>query len=104
MGYYNTFIQTWIRAPGCLYHAIFTWIGWRNNLGYFLKHSFLPEWGVVPACFVVLGTFFWNGMYFQERVTTNYGYKMGLLEAEKKKKKIPNGAPQKKKKKKKKKS
>ena len=68
----NSFIQTWIRAPGCLYHALFTWIGWRNQFAQVAQGSYLPEWAVLPALMVVVMTFFWNGMYFQQRVVANY--------------------------------
>lgn len=39
---YNTVIQTWIRAPGCLYHALFAWIGWRTSAEFMAQKAFLP--------------------------------------------------------------
>jgi hypothetical protein len=81
--YYNTWLQTWIRAPGCIAHALFTLIGYRTQYDFFVQNSYLPEWAILPACLVVGTTFFWNGLYFQERVTTNYGYKLGLIDGAK---------------------
>ena len=71
----NSFIQTWIRAPGCIYHSLWTWIGWRIHYDYVVANSYLPSWAVSPALFVVMITFFWNGMYFQTRVVANYAIK-----------------------------
>lgn len=76
----NSLIQTWIRAPGCLYHALFVWIGYVSDLDWCLEHSYLPAFLVRPALFIVIATYFWNAMFFQRRVVENYAIK-GLSKA-----------------------
>ena len=71
----NCLVQTWIRAPGCLYHALFAWIGYRAD-DYLMKNAYLPTSLIVPALLVVMSSFYWNGLYFQTRVVANYAVKI----------------------------
>ena len=76
----NTKIQLWLRAPGCIYHALLVWVGWQRaqDAGY-ATAPVLPTCilagtkSVLLAVFVVMTTFFWNGLFFLGRVATNYG-------------------------------
>lgn len=80
----NTSIQMWIRCPGCLVHSILTWTSYcetykREQLGEkdLLPGTLLPDSTkafFIPV-FVVMVTFFWNGIYFLERVVSNYAVK-----------------------------
>lgn len=71
----NASIQTWLRAPGCLAHALFTWIYWRSDVAGARARALLPSWAVVPAMLVVVVTFYWNALFFQSRVVANYAEK-----------------------------
>lgn len=77
---WNTVIQTWVRAPGCLFHALFVWLALRDETlhQWVLNHSYLPPWGVYFACFVVMTTYYWNAMYFQQRVAQNYAVRQSI--------------------------
>eukprot|EP01130_Rhizamoeba_saxonica_P013257 TRINITY_DN5638_c0_g1_i3.p1 TRINITY_DN5638_c0_g1~~TRINITY_DN5638_c0_g1_i3.p1 ORF type:complete len:134 (+),score=15.66 TRINITY_DN5638_c0_g1_i3:114-515(+) len=69
----NSIIQSWIRAPGCLFHSLFTW---SYMMQFEQNHTFLKyDWMVYVAGGVVASTFFWNAMYFQRRVVANYAIK-----------------------------
>jgi hypothetical protein len=77
----NGQIMVWIRCPGCLYHALFCWLAMsdvarRKEAGetMLLPFSPLPQTSFyVNMCLgVVLTTFFWNGLYFMERVVANH--------------------------------
>jgi len=77
----NSQIMVWLRCPGCLYHALFCWLAIleldkRHAAGVspLLPHSPLPQTTSFAAKFcacVVMVTFFWNGLYFMERVVAN---------------------------------
>jgi hypothetical protein len=64
---WNTSIQLWIRAPGCLAHAYLCWlllIESRKRVADGLSpvpNAVLPDWAIEPAMAVVFITFFWNG-------------------------------------------
>eukprot|EP00668_Euglena_longa_P001991 GGOE01002318.1.p1 GENE.GGOE01002318.1~~GGOE01002318.1.p1 ORF type:complete len:259 (-),score=80.03 GGOE01002318.1:404-1180(-) len=71
----NTSVQLWIRAPGCLCHAILTWVSWsaaQHSGVPYNKDIILPEWMFVPATLTMVLLFFWNGLYFLVRVVDNY--------------------------------
>ena len=97
---YNSTIQLWIRAPGCVYHTLLSWIcyveGSRSlELGTnpwvvscvweFLfrfahtmnvfKKGYLPDFLTLPGTLLVMATFYWNGLYFGGRVLRNVGAK-----------------------------
>lgn len=67
-------VSLWLRAPGCLYHALLAWIGLLRWASIDPHHpsnpntSLLPDWMCFPATFVVMLTFFWNGPFFLRRV------------------------------------
>eukprot|EP00729_Bicosta_minor_P004377 gene4377-27122_t len=88
----NTSIMVWLRAPGCLYHAVFAWmctidIHKRRNggeTGIILVNSPFPQDSLIwldIALLVTVGTFFWNGLFFMERVVANYATKSTLAKA-----------------------
>ncbi len=77
----NAVIQTWLRAPFCLYHALFVWCNWREN-PLALTKPHLPSCAIAPAMAVVAVTFFWNAMYFQSRVVANAAVKADGRKAE----------------------
>eukprot|EP01102_Stenamoeba_stenopodia_P007982 TRINITY_DN2258_c0_g1_i6.p1 TRINITY_DN2258_c0_g1~~TRINITY_DN2258_c0_g1_i6.p1 ORF type:complete len:277 (+),score=37.00 TRINITY_DN2258_c0_g1_i6:191-1021(+) len=80
----NTSIQMWIRCPGCIIHSVLTWTSYcetykREQLGErdLLPGTLLPDSTkafFIPV-FVVMVTFLWNGIYFLERVVSNYAVK-----------------------------
>jgi hypothetical protein len=73
----NANIQLWLRAPGCLFHALLTWSGYLEWQKLSADHpsvpntSLLPLWAELPAVVVIVSTFFWNGLYFLSRVLAN---------------------------------
>ena len=88
----NSQIMVWLRAPGCLYHAVFAWLctldvnkrradgdGASDGAGgLLLPNSPFPQDTLVwinIALLVTVSTFFWNGLYFMERVVANYAAK-----------------------------
>ena len=69
--------QLWIRAPGCLMHAGLTWLNYvegckRLAHGVPMRAIFLPDWARGFAVWVVILTFFWNGMFFLQRVIDSH--------------------------------
>jgi hypothetical protein len=82
---YNNHIQTWIRNPGMLYHAIFAWQGLvilKANPALFkvalAKSLYSSEAGYAFGILFVMVTYYWNGPYFQLRVAENYAKKSVL--------------------------
>eukprot|EP01001_Neometanema_parovale_P008222 NODE_4500_length_1055_cov_101.952790_g4298_i0.p1 GENE.NODE_4500_length_1055_cov_101.952790_g4298_i0~~NODE_4500_length_1055_cov_101.952790_g4298_i0.p1 ORF type:complete len:284 (-),score=40.18 NODE_4500_length_1055_cov_101.952790_g4298_i0:202-996(-) len=79
---YNAKIMVWLRCPGCLYHTYFCWLGiveldrrHASGMSPLLPYSPLPQHSPFAAqfCLFVCGiTFFWNGLYFMERVVANH--------------------------------
>jgi hypothetical protein len=77
----NSQIMVWLRCPGCLFHAFFCWTAMteivrRSAAGetMLLPHSPLPQTVLaINTCLgVVMVTFFWNALYFMERVVDNH--------------------------------
>eukprot|EP00049_Salpingoeca_infusionum_P007561 m.123068 g.123068 ORF g.123068 m.123068 type:complete len:268 (-) comp13742_c3_seq1:572-1375(-) len=80
---WNSTIQLWIRAPGCLLHAYLTYhcaiiarerildptIPDRNPT---TTYPMIPYAYAGISCWVVIVTFFWNGQYFLERVIRSH--------------------------------
>jgi hypothetical protein len=69
--------QLWIRAPGCVFHSILTWVAYvqtfkRAELGLDVQRPLLPLIMVGPAIWVVILTFYWNGLFFLERVIASH--------------------------------
>ena len=69
----NTHIQTWIRAPFCLFHSLFVWITflqWKDH------HPLLKEnqmWVMyLIATFLTCLSYYWNAMYFCSRVISSH--------------------------------
>lgn len=91
---WNAHIQLWLRMPGCLFHAVFAWIGRVESqklLGGTLhpsvpNTSLLPAWADLPAIVVVIATFFWNGPFFLRRVIESTALAEAELRADAKKK------------------
>ena len=78
----NSNIQSWIRNPGMLYHALHTWYCWiivrgdeKMRQTALEKSLFNNYYTLTFGAFVVIITYFWNGPYFQQRVAENYGMK-----------------------------
>ena len=78
---WNSRIMVWLRAPGCVYHALFCWLAIvditkREAAGevMLLPHSPLPQtpFHINLCLWVVCITFFWNGLFFMERVVANH--------------------------------
>ena len=79
---YNSIIQTWIRNPGMLFHALFTWTTFIHCYGYpdmeqkvRDKTMFQSDFQAKLGVFIIISTYFWNGIYFQSRVVDNYARK-----------------------------
>ena len=80
---YNAYIQTWIRAPGCVIDAFLVWMAAvesrrRATAGLnpypeqmYLSHD-TPEWAIAAVGALTLVGMFWNGMFFQRRVVESY--------------------------------
>eukprot|EP00043_Microstomoeca_roanoka_P003559 m.44438 g.44438 ORF g.44438 m.44438 type:complete len:276 (-) comp12112_c1_seq1:255-1082(-) len=81
---WNVYVQNWIRAPGCVIHA---WLTYHNlieakkrmddpTLPDRLPTSHIPIFSnqhfAVFAAWVVILTFYWNGMFFLERVIRSH--------------------------------
>lgn len=60
----NSYLQTWIRSPGCVSHATYT-------LAFLTTHTFsrLEQIGIL----IVAGLNYWNGQYFMEQVLLDVG-------------------------------
>eukprot|EP00048_Salpingoeca_helianthica_P016795 m.234285 g.234285 ORF g.234285 m.234285 type:complete len:266 (+) comp19532_c0_seq1:70-867(+) len=75
---YNVYIQLWIRAPGCVIHALLTWLAYleahkRLAAGLpVVQPLFLPYWAHTPAVWVIILSFFWNGLFFLNRVIVSH--------------------------------
>ena len=67
---WNSTIQLWLRAPGCLAHSFIAWVllletRKRRVIGLSpTPASVLPDWAIEPAIWVVILTFFWNGIVY----------------------------------------
>jgi hypothetical protein len=62
----SVYINTWIRAPGILYGCVIIWIYYR--IGYLdYIHPFFLLFNLMMS--------YWNGLYYNMRVTYNYGMK-----------------------------
>lgn len=61
----NLFLNLWIRAPGCIMNACIStmnMITYSNNFNIYQYY----------AGKIILGSIFWNGIYFMEQVVSNY--------------------------------
>lgn len=74
--YINTYLNIWIRCPGCIFHATIstlTLIKFADNYSYFnLISGFL--------CVFII---FWNGVYFMNQVVQNYAVNNYILNQKK---------------------
>lgn len=80
----NSYIQTWIRAPGCVVDAFLVWAGFRQLLhrqaeGITPLLSARPEVLQLPSIWILYPIYgwlafsmFWNGPYFGRRVVESY--------------------------------
>ncbi len=70
--------QLWIRAPGCVFHALLTWVAYvesHKRLAAGLpvtEPAFIPYWFHTPAVWVIILSFFWNGLFFLNRVIVSH--------------------------------
>ena len=78
----NSNIQSWLRNPGMLYHALYTWSMWiamrsDKELGKraMEKSLYSSSFMFGFAAITTVICYFWNGPYFQQRVAENYGLK-----------------------------
>jgi len=64
----NTWINVWIRAPGCVSHATLTlvWIFSSESDDNWRKLA-----GILPAILM-----YWNGQYFMRQAVEDYGKRM----------------------------
>eukprot|EP00730_Choanoeca_flexa_P010865 TRINITY_DN21352_c0_g1_i1.p1 TRINITY_DN21352_c0_g1~~TRINITY_DN21352_c0_g1_i1.p1 ORF type:complete len:267 (+),score=48.12 TRINITY_DN21352_c0_g1_i1:135-935(+) len=79
---YNYYIQLWMRAPGCVFHAILTWTNFvdawkRHEQDLPQRGPNAPEPYITPdtarfAVWIVILAFFWNGLYFLDRVIRSH--------------------------------
>eukprot|EP00697_Spironema_sp_BW2_P015073 gnl/Spiro4/5805_TR2961_c0_g1_i1.p1 gnl/Spiro4/5805_TR2961_c0_g1~~gnl/Spiro4/5805_TR2961_c0_g1_i1.p1 ORF type:complete len:340 (-),score=64.35 gnl/Spiro4/5805_TR2961_c0_g1_i1:37-1008(-) len=88
----NREIQLWIRAPGCVFHSLLCWIGycvmrqkWATDPTYLPPNCALPAWMLPFSTAVAILAFFWNGMYFADRVIDNFAERRTVLAMEGKK-------------------
>lgn len=71
----NKTIQLWIRAPGCVFHSLLGWTAWSAARYVGIPSNegvLLPQYLYTPAILTVIVTFFWNGLFFLDRVVDNY--------------------------------
>eukprot|EP00045_Choanoeca_perplexa_P010943 m.113843 g.113843 ORF g.113843 m.113843 type:complete len:263 (-) comp15455_c0_seq1:645-1433(-) len=88
---YNCYIQLWMRAPGCMFHAILTWANFvdawtRHTSGQTARGDNNQTPYITPetarfAVWVVILSFFWNGLYFLDRVIRSHERHLIMLEA-----------------------
>lgn len=59
----NSFMNVWVRAPGCVSHAVLTFV-----LVYMNREVYSLDWwlGIIAGCLT-----FWNGQYFMRQVVEN---------------------------------
>lgn len=72
----NSWLNTWIRSPGCISHAIvvaITLFSQYNNSRSYLPLDFFLQ--LMPALLV-----FWNGQYFMRQVVEDYAVQNHLIE------------------------
>lgn len=81
--FYNSTIQTWIRNPGMLYHALMVWMVLVQCYGNaecednaMNKTMYTQTWQVTSGAYVIIFCYFWNGPYFHQRVCENYGKRL----------------------------
>lgn len=69
---YNAIINTWLRAPGCVAHAVMCLVAYaRVREGKVIQGNSLPsKWNGI-ACLVLAAASYWNGMFFQQRVVSS---------------------------------
>lgn len=63
---YNKYINLWLRAPGCIAHAVLTIVGflnYRKNTASNLE---------MTAALLTSALVYWNGIYFMEQVVSDY--------------------------------
>lgn len=72
---YNAVIQSWIRMPGTMVHAVLGYICYIDSATRLIDGISIKERALFPyiglSTFVTAATFYWNGIYFQNRVVAN---------------------------------
>jgi hypothetical protein len=78
----NSHLQLWLRAPGCVAHAVLVWAAQVDRV------APKPVWSdpLTPAALVMVAAFFWNGLYFLGRVLRSEGRALAALERAQEKK------------------
>ena len=72
----NTFLNTWIRSPGCTYIA---YVGFYNiKTDYYNNHNLWDSFCSLLSCTLT----FWNGQYYMYSTCKNYG-KYIMMESDK---------------------
>ena len=61
----NTFLNLWIRCPGCIAHSILTVVGFLMNM----HNSGIIDY--ISTIFTSL-LVYWNGIYFMNQIVVNY--------------------------------
>jgi hypothetical protein len=100
----NSYIQTWIRAPGCLFQSGLTYIAYMEGVrrreaggegAIVFPNSLLSPTVTTASIVLVIAAFFWNGMFFQKRVCVNYGMRCteGRLQTPREKRLQPHRTP-----------
>ena len=76
---YNAIIQTWLRNPGMLFHALFVWTTYIHCKGIpemerkvREKTLFQTNLQAEVGVFIIIVAYFWNGIYFSSRVQDNF--------------------------------
>jgi hypothetical protein len=62
----NTWLNTWIRSPGCVSQAAFT-------LAYLSSNSPYVSWWMILGGILTAALNYWNGQYFMRQVVEDYG-------------------------------
>ena len=69
----NMHIQTWLRAPFCLFHSLLVWITflqWKDTHPSFKENHMWVFY--LLATFLTCLSYYWNAMYFCSRVITSH--------------------------------
>jgi hypothetical protein len=69
----NSWLNTWVRSPGCISHAVIVAMTLFANYKNPLSFDFLLQ--LMPAILV-----FWNGQYFMRQVVEDYAIQNHLIE------------------------
>lgn len=76
----NVYIHTWIRAPFCLFHSLLVWITfveWQKSHPLLLDNTMWLLY--ICATFLTIVSYYWNSMFYCERVIRSHNNHSNLL-------------------------